>query len=67
MLNFKGVKEMNKFKRPYYHNYPAVVNLETENKKLISFLFSNKRIIILNISKIYNANIFNITYKKLDK
>ena len=58
---------MNKFKRPYYHNDPAVVNIETSNKKLISFLFGNKRIIILNISKLYNENIFNITYKKLDK
>ncbi len=58
---------MNKFKRPYYHNDPMIVMIETSNKKLISFLFGNKRIVILNISKIYQENIFSITYKKLDK
>ncbi len=61
---------MNTFKRPFYHNDPAIVEIETANKKLISFLFNNKRVEILNISTqkfLHNKNNFIVRYKKLDK
>jgi hypothetical protein len=62
---FKGVKKMNSFKRPY-SNFWAV-ELETRNKKLLSFLLGNKRIEIINLNYVDYKKTFKINYVKLDK